>query len=158
VLAYPELIARLGAAVAIGCAIGVNREVRGKPTGVRTLGLVALGAALAVIVSAHLPEDAQDRSVSRAVQGVLTGVGFLGAGVILKDGASGHVQGLTTAASIWLTACLGLVCGLGAWKAVLVSSGLIALLLTVGGRIDHEIHRRWRTRDEEKPPFKDLPS
>ena len=156
-LTWGQLIARLGVAMAIGCLIGFSREVRGKPTGVRTLGLVALGAALAVIVSAHLPEEVQDRSVSRAVQGVLTGIGFLGAGVILKDSAGGHVQGLTTAASIWLTACLGLVCGLGAWKALLVSSALIALLLTIGGRIDHEIHRRWRKEQPAAIP-KDTPS
>ena len=152
-----DLIARLGTAMLIGCAIGASREVRGKPTGVRTLGLVALGAALAVLPSAHLPENLADRSVSRAVQGVLTGIGFLGAGVILKDSAGGHVQGLTTAASIWMTACLGLVCGLGAWQAVFIAAVLIALLLTVGGVIDHAIHRRWRTRHDEQP-VKDTPS
>jgi putative Mg2+ transporter-C (MgtC) family protein len=151
------LIARLGATVLIGCAIGINREVQGKPTGVRTLGLVALGAALAVMASTDFAGNGHEGSASRAIQGVITGIGFLGVGVILKDSTNGHVQGLTTAASIWVTACLGLICGLGTWKAVLVSAGLMIALLTVGGLIDHEIHRRWCAREKDRMD-KDVPS
>src|SRR4051794_16921539 len=109
VLEFSELIIRLGAAVLVGCAIGLDREVQGKPTGVRTLGLVALGSALAVMASTDFAANADlhDGSTSRAIQGTLTGIGFLGAGVILKDNSSGHIQGLTTAASIWVTALHG---------------------------------------------------
>src|SRR3954468_11544795 len=121
VLEFPDLILRLGAAVLVGCAIGLDREVQGKPTGIRTLGLVALGSALAVMASTDFAPNADlhDGSTSRAIQGILTGIGFLGAGVILKDNTSGHIQGLATAASIWVTACMGLVCGLGAWNSPL---------------------------------------
>jgi putative Mg2+ transporter-C (MgtC) family protein len=157
VLDFYDLIARLGTAVLIGCVIGINREVQGKPTGVRTLGLVALGAALAVMASTDFVDNSQNGNASRAIQGVITGIGFLGAGVILKDRSSGHVQGLTTAASIWVTACLGIVCGLGAWKVVLVSAVLMIALLTGGGLIDHEIHRRWLVRKKDRPD-KDTPS
>jgi putative Mg2+ transporter-C (MgtC) family protein len=88
VLEFSELIIRLGAAVLVGCAIGLDREVQGKPTGVRTLGLVALGSALAVMASTDFAAnaDVHDGSTSRAIQGILTGIGFLGAGVILKGG------------------------------------------------------------------------
>lgn len=151
-LEFPELIIRLGAAVLIGCAIGLDREVQGKPTGVRTLGLVALGSALAVMGSTDFAANTnfQDGSTSRAIQGIITGIGFLGAGVILKDNTSGHIQGLTTAASIWVTACMGLVCGLGAWKAALIGAGLIFLLLIVGGRIDKAVHDRWQVRQKNR--------
>jgi putative Mg2+ transporter-C (MgtC) family protein len=149
VLDLPELILRLGAAVLIGCAVGLDREIKGKPTGVRTLSLVALGAALAVMASTDFGAKADDDgSTSRAIQGVITGIGFLGGGVILKDSSGGHVQGLTTAASIWVTACMGMVCALGAWKAAVVSAGLIIAILVIGGRIDKAVHDRWRVRSQ----------
>src|SRR3954470_13716663 len=153
VLGFSELIIRLGAAALIGCAIGLDREIKGKPTGVRTLGLVALGSALAVMSSTDFVATApsHDGSTSRAIQGVITGIGFLGGGVILKDSSSGHVQGLTTAAAIWVTACMGFVCGLGAWKAVWISAGLIFALLIVGGRIDEIVHHRWQAREKDRP-------
>jgi putative Mg2+ transporter-C (MgtC) family protein len=153
VLGFSELIIRLGAAALIGCAIGLDREIKGKPTGVRTLGLVALGSALAVMSSTDFVATAtsHDGSTSRAIQGVITGIGFLGGGVILKDSSSGHVQGLTTAAAIWVTAGMGFVCGLGAWKAVWISAGLIFALLIVGGRIDEIVHHRWQAREKDRP-------
>src|SRR5262245_34649716 len=95
-----DIIVRLGAAILIGGLIGLDRNLHHKPTGVRTLGLVALGSALAVLAVAH------DRlaDVSRVIQGVIMGVGFIGAGVILHHATSGKVHGMTTAASIWVTA------------------------------------------------------
>ena len=95
-----DIIVRLGAAILIGGVIGLDRNLHHKPTGVRTLGLVAVGAALAVLAVAH---DGQ-ADVSRVVQGVVTGVGFIGAGVILHQATDGKVHGLTTAASIWRAA------------------------------------------------------
>ena len=99
-----EVVLRLCAATVLGAAIGLNRDLRGKPTGVRTLGLVSLGAALiviAIVEGGPGPQGTVD-AVSRAVQGIITGIGFLGAGVIIRDTQGQHIHGLTTAACIWL--------------------------------------------------------
>jgi len=141
------IILRLGAAAMIGAAIGLNRDLHGKPTGVRTLGLVGLGAALVVLASMDfkLGTELDANPVSRAIQGVLTGIGFLGAGVIVRDSSGTKVQGLTTAALIWLTACLGIVCGLGAWKVAVVALFFVLALLSVGGPLEGWLHRRLGT-------------
>jgi putative Mg2+ transporter-C (MgtC) family protein len=133
-----DLSIRLAAATVVGGTIGLNRDMHGKPAGLRMLGLVALGAALATVSvagfsnSPAFPADA----LSRVIQGVLAGVGFLGAGVIMHD-EGGNVHRLNTAASVWVTAVIGVVCGLGEWIVALVGAGLVLILLTVGGRIDH---------------------
>ena len=141
-----DVALRLGSAMVIGAAIGLNRDLRGKPTGVRTLGLVGLGAALVILASTDflvvLP-TADANPVSRAIQGVLTGIGFLGAGVIVREGGGRKVQGLTTAALIWLTACMGIVCGLGAWIPALIAFCMVFLLLLGGGALERWMHRRW---------------
>ena len=93
-----DIIIRLGAAILIGGVIGLNRDLHHKPTGVRTLALVALGSALAVLAVAHDPQA----DISRVIQGVITGVGFIGAGVILHRPTDKRVHGLTTAAAIWV--------------------------------------------------------
>src|SRR5947209_6963830 len=96
---YGEIIIRLGAATLVGGAIGLNRELRGKPTGIRTLAFVGLGAALAIMASLDLAtgQVAPDaNAASRVIQGVLAGIGFLGAGVIVRN-VGNHIQGLTTA-------------------------------------------------------------
>jgi putative Mg2+ transporter-C (MgtC) family protein len=140
-----EIFLRLGAAALIGAMIGLNRDLHGKPTGVRTLGLVGLGAALVVLASMDFNTGtaSDPNPVSRAIQGVLTGIGFLGAGVIVRDSKGTRVQGLTTAALIWLTACLGIVCGLGAWTVAFVSLFFILALLGIGGPFEHWLHRKW---------------
>jgi putative Mg2+ transporter-C (MgtC) family protein len=133
-----DITLRLGGATLIGMAIGLNRDLHGKPTGVRTLGLVGLGAALVILASTDFlvtTPEANANPVSRAIQGVLTGIGFLGAGVIMQDQGSKRVQGLTTAALIWLTACMGIVCGLGAWLPA--GPGLLHGL--------HPPHPGWKT-------------
>jgi putative Mg2+ transporter-C (MgtC) family protein len=137
-----DIFLRLGAAAVIGAAIGLNRDLHGKPTGVRTLGLVGLGAALVVLASMdfHTGQGLDANPVSRAIQGVLTGIGFLGAGVIVRDSMGKTVQGLTTAALIWLTACLGIVCGLGAWTVALVALVLVFVLLAGGGALEQWLH------------------
>jgi putative Mg2+ transporter-C (MgtC) family protein len=140
-----EIFRRLGAAALIGAMIGLNRDLHGKPTGIRTLGLVGLGAALVVLASMDFKTatELDANPVSRAIQGVLTGIGFLGAGVIVRDSTGTKVQGLTTAALIWLTACLGIVCGLGAWTVAFVSLFFILALLGLGGPFERWLHRRW---------------
>ncbi len=132
-LPWFEIIFRLGSAVLTGSVIGLYLELHQKPTGVRTLGLVALASAVAVLAVAKDP----DADASRVIQGVITGVGFLGAGVILHRGSGGQaVHGLSTAAAIWITASLGVLCGLAAWPVLAVAVVLTALLLVVGGLIE----------------------
>ena len=124
----------------------------------RTLRLAALGAALAMVATTQIAGGMNEGNASRVIQGVITGIGFLGAGVILKDGTSGHVQGLTTAATIWVTACIGIVCGIGAWDVVFTSAALVLILLMLGGFVDKRVHRRWRTREPGRAAQEDTPS
>ena len=138
---WQDAVIRLTAATVIGGAIGLDRELHGKPTGVRTMAIVALGSALIVLVGQHL--DAKDASAgSRVIQGVITGIGFLGAGVILRNPAGKRVRGLTTAAAIWLTACVGVACGFGAWPLVVTSAVLAVLILTLGKPLERALGAR----------------
>ena len=144
---------RLGAALVVGTILGLNRELHGKPAGLRTHALVSLGAALAVIIIVRSPDgslSAETNAVSRVVQGILTGVGFLGAGVILHD-PNGHISGLTTAATIWICAVLGLVCGLGHWVVLGTAMALITLALIFGRPLEHLTERLFK-RLASKPP------
>ena len=146
-----EITLRLTAAAVIGGSIGVNRDLHGKPVGLRTLGLVSLGSALATLAVLNFdpniipPRDA----VSRVIQGVLTGVAFLGAGVIMRD-EGGNPHRLNTAASIWVTAALGITCGLGAWIPAIISALLVLILLTIGARIDHWLFGRVEKTQDPK--------
>lgn len=137
---------RLGAATLFGAIIGVNRELRGKPAGMRTHALVSLGAALVTLSSMHLatlPNGLVDsNTVTRAVQGIVAGVGFLGGGVILKTSDRGSVRHLTTAASLWVVACLGIVCGAGQWPLATAALLLTLLVLIIGGPVEGTI-RKW---------------
>lgn len=133
-----DIALRLGAAGLIGVALGLNRDLHGKPTGVRTLGLVGLGAAVAVIAIGGSSADA-----SRIIQGIVTGIGFLGAGVIVRNDMGKQVHGLTTAACVWLTACAGAACGLGEWRVILLAVPMIYVILIFGGRFEKMVHRHW---------------
>jgi putative Mg2+ transporter-C (MgtC) family protein len=137
-----DIVLRLGVAAAASAAVGLNRDLRGKPVGVRTLGLVGLSSALIVmfadpqIVGAGNVSDA----ASRVIQGVLTGIGFLGAGVIIHRNKP-RVKGLTSAACVWFTACIGIVCGAGQWRLVAVALAIAFLLLLLGGPIERLMRR-----------------
>jgi putative Mg2+ transporter-C (MgtC) family protein len=127
---------RLGAAALAGAAIGINRDLANKPIGMRTLGLVALGAASAAVASIEVPgmaenPDALSRVVQGLIQGVMAGISFIGAGVILRDAKARMVEGLTTAATVWVTAALGIACGLGRWDVVVIGVAIALLLLVV---------------------------
>jgi putative Mg2+ transporter-C (MgtC) family protein len=138
-----EAALRLGAALILGSLLGVNRELHGKPAGLRTHALVCLGAAVATIIVLKSPNGslvAEQNAMSRVVQGILTGVGFLGAGVILRDPA-GHVTGLTTAATVWMCAVLGIVCGLGYWGILGITVALTALVLLLGRPLERLAER-----------------
>lgn len=111
------LAPRLLAALALGMLVGLERQWRDKEAGLRTNALVALGsAAFAAFGLLAVPGDAE-ASPTRVAAGVVSGVGFLGAGAILRDGPSGGVRGLTTAATLWCSAAVGLFCGAGAYAA-----------------------------------------
>lgn len=150
---YPEVILRMMTAVLAGCVIGLDRNLHGKPTGIKTMGLVALGASLATMASLDFglsgPGD-DSGALSRTIQGVLTGVGFIGAGVIVHDHASDKIRGLTTAASIWVTAALGVVCGMGAWQIAAVALVIVLLLFLLGRPVEKLIHAKWMSMTSEE--------
>lgn len=129
-LGYVDVIVRLGAAVAAGALIGFDREIRNKPAGLRTITLVSLGAAVFVLTAI---EGGVADSTSRVVQGIVTGVGFLGAGTIIHGRTEESVRGLTTAATVWLAAAIGIACGLAYWPLVLVASALGIVVLAIEG-------------------------
>jgi putative Mg2+ transporter-C (MgtC) family protein len=127
---------RLGAAAVAGAAIGINRDLTNKPIGMRTLGLVALGSASAAVATIQVPgmadnPDALSRVVQGLIQGVMAGISFIGAGVILRDAKARSVEGLTTAATVWVTAALGIACGLGLWDVVVLGVAIALVLLVV---------------------------
>lgn len=145
-----EVVIRMLVAVAIGCIIGIDRDLHGKPTGMKTLGLVSLGACLATMsaMGFSVAAPSANADVSRVVQGIVTGIGFLGAGVIIQNPDQNRVRGLTTAASIWVTAAVGIVCGLGLWSVALAATVILIALLTLGRLIEKSLHRQWL----QKPP------
>ena len=133
---WQDALLRLGAATVAGMAIGINRDLTHKPIGMRTLALVSLGAAAVTVASIQFRfmdnhPDALSRVVQGVIQGIMAGISFIGAGVILRDHKAGEVSGLTTAATVWVTAALGIACGLGAW--VIVAATLAFALLVLAG-------------------------
>lgn len=150
---FTEIICRLLSAVLIGGVIGLDRNLHGKPTGLKTLGLVALGASLVTMASMDFSfsQGSYDASaVSRTIQGVITGIGFLGAGVIVHDQKSEHVRGLTTAASIWVTAAMGIVCGLGSWKIAVAALAIVLALFLIGRPLERQLHRHWLAKSDDE--------
>jgi putative Mg2+ transporter-C (MgtC) family protein len=128
-----RIIVRLLLAGILGGALGYERERSGKAAGVRTHMLVAMGAALFVLVPQQGGMVIGD--MSRVIQGIVTGVGFLGAGAIIKHREAENVQGLTTAAGVWLTAAIGIACGLGREATAVLSTVLALVVLTVIPRL-----------------------
>lgn len=141
-LEWWDIVLRLGVATLASGAIGLNRDLHGKPIGLRTLGMVGLASSLVVLIAnpAALEAGQLSDATSRVVQGILTGIGFLGAGVIVH-GDQHKVKGLTSAACVWFTACIGVVCGLGHWRLVGIALVIALLLLVLGGPLERTIHR-----------------
>lgn len=149
-----DIVLRLGASVLTGAAIGINRDLANKPIGMRTLALVALGAAVVSLAGTHIEGIAANPdALSRVgiIQGVMAGISFIGAGVILRDTEARRVEGLTTAATVWITAALGIACGLAAWSTVGLTVVLAVLILVAGPWVeqlfshqasDHEANRQ----------------
>lgn len=143
-LEFYEIVVRLTVATLIGAALGLNREIRGKPAGLRTHALVALGTALVTLTGIALAGhdgEFDSNSVSRVIQGVVAGIGFLGGGTILKSDSGEQISGLTTAASLWVVACLGIACGVGLWEMALVALGLALVVLVAGEPFERALHR-----------------
>jgi putative Mg2+ transporter-C (MgtC) family protein len=144
---------RLGVALLAGGILGLNRELHGKPAGFRTHALVCMGAAVATIAALRCPDGSlsvDPNAIGRVAQGILTGVGFLGAGVILRDPA-GHVTGLTTAATIWICAVLGMVCGMGYWNLLGITLGLTAFALLLGRPLERLAERLFKKHADVPP-------
>lgn len=131
---------RLFFAALLGALIGIERELRDSPAGLRTHMLVALGCALFVLV----PQQAgvAQAELTRVVQGVAAGVGFLGAGAVLKSKGDHEIRGLTTAASVWATAAIGVTVGLGHEATAILAALLVLFILAVLFRWERWMERR----------------
>jgi putative Mg2+ transporter-C (MgtC) family protein len=124
-----SLLVRLLVAALLGGALGLQRMRAGKSAGVRTHMLVSLGAALFVLVPQQA--GAAPADITRVLQGVVAGIGFLGAGTILKGDDRGEVRGLTTAAGVWLTAAIGVAAGMGRVGSAVLSTALAPIILGI---------------------------
>lgn len=144
-----EVPLRLVLAIVAGAAVGLNRWFHHKPAGLGTHGLVALGAALASLVAARNP-GADAAAASRVIQGLVTGVGFIGAGVIMRENQGQQVHGLTTAASIWISAILGIACALSNFTISAVGLALTLAVLTVSKPIEEMLERIVRRRETKR--------
>lgn len=138
-----QVVVRLLIAALLGGSIGLERLLKGKPAGLRTQMLVCMGSALVLIV-ARL-DGIPLNEIARIISGILTGVGFIGGGVILKIKQDREIRGVTTAASIWTTAAIGIAVGLGeVWIAV-VSMIVVWVILSVLGYLEHHV---WGLADD----------
>jgi putative Mg2+ transporter-C (MgtC) family protein len=140
---------RLAAALVVGALLGVNRDLHRKAAGLRTVALVSVGSAILVLVGIELGGSAD--SVSRILQGLVVGVGFLGAGVIVHHESEQRVEGLTTAASVWVAAGLGAACGAGLGTVALVSMITTMLILLFGGKVERVIEKLFMKNEPGKP-------
>ena len=157
---WQDVVMRLGAATAAGIAFGINRDLTHKPIGMRTLALVSLGAATVTVAAIQVSfigsdPDALSRVVQGAIQGIMAGISFIGAGVILRDPDRNEVSGLTTAATVWVTAALGIACGLGAWVIVGVTVTLALLVLAGLAGLDRVIARHAARGGKDEGPRAD---
>lgn len=139
----------IGVAMVCGGIVGLERQLRGKPAGIRTSILICLGTTIFVKLSTIFDVGAVDQT--RVLGQVVTGIGFLGAGVILARG--GHIKGLTSAAVIWMLAGIGSMIGLGLWASAVTLAGITVAILTIMEYL--ELHILRLRREERIPP--DLP-
>ena len=146
---------RLGVALMFGVIIGLDREIRGKPAGLRTHMLVALAAAAFTLIALEMVQTVSDDSPTvrvdpiRAIEAVVAGVAFLGAGAIIQ--ARGSVMGITTGASVWLVGALGLACGAGYFSIASITLILAFVTLTGISYLERKMHRHLLHGDDHKP-------
>jgi putative Mg2+ transporter-C (MgtC) family protein len=151
-----DLLGRLLLATVLGAAVGIERESTGKEAGLRTTILICLGAALFTDLSSTLASSSSDGT--RITANIVTGIGFLGAGAILQKG--GHVKGLTSAATIWVVAAIGVASGGGQYVAAIGTTLLVLLVLVPLRRWERRWERRADARapgDEHHPPEEEIP-
>ena len=141
-----RVVVRLLVAVALGAMLGYERESIGASAGLRTHMLVSLGSALFVLIPLQAGMSIGD--VSRVLQGVTAGVGFLGAGAILKSQKVGEITGLTTAASVWLTSAVGIAAGMGREATAVLSALLALFILSLLRRGDKDKNRQKDTEQD----------
>ncbi|HET9391047.1 MAG TPA: MgtC/SapB family protein [Steroidobacteraceae bacterium] len=147
-----RIVIRLLAALLIGSVIGLQRELTHKPAGLRTHMLVGLGTALFVVAAAESGMSHSD--LSRVVQGLATGIGFLGGGAILKLAQEREIHGLTTAAGIWMTAAAGAAAALGELAVAVIGVLLGLIVLTAFRRLEKELGHRAKKDSDEHPSGK----
>jgi putative Mg2+ transporter-C (MgtC) family protein len=141
-----HVIIRLIAATLLGAIVGIQREKAGKPAGLRTHILVSLGTA--VFILACSGSGMSSDGLSRVIQGIVTGIGFLGAGSILKLNEERDIKGLTTAAGVWMTAAIGVAVGLGSLGVALLTTLLTLIILALAGLYDSRAEKK-RASDAE---------
>jgi putative Mg2+ transporter-C (MgtC) family protein len=145
-----DTVLRLLIAALVGGVVGWNRFLAGKPAGIGTHALVALGSAIFVVVPISMTSSLGNDGVTRVIQGVVVGIGFLGAGEIFRNpGPAARVQGLTSAAALWVTAALGVLAVCGSGSVILVASSLVLAILYIAPRLEH--HLPPQTQDDQGP-------
>ena len=147
-LSDAELATRLLTAALLGALLGFERELRHKSAGLRTNILIAVGSALFTLMSYELAADAPDGDPGRVAAQIVTGIGFLGAGAIMRTGSG--VQGLTTAATVWVNAAVGVAAGGGEYLLAFIATGVTLAALLVLEPVERLIARRYSTRED--PP------
>ena len=135
-----HVIIRLMAATLLGAVVGIQRERAGKPAGLRTHILVTLGTTVFILACSGVGMSSD--GLSRVIQGIITGIGFLGAGSILKLNEERDIQGLTTAAGVWMTAAIGVAIGLGSLGVALLSTLFTLIILTLAGPYESRAKKR----------------
>ncbi len=147
-----DVLLRLSVAVLVGALVGLDREMRNKPAGLRTHILVSLAAAVFTVITfelhaevAHTQRDANTDPI-RIIEAVTAGVAFLAAGAIIRGRA--NVQGLTTGANMWLAGALGVACGSGYYAIAAIATGFALIVLVVLGWIERKLQKDQPPRDE----------
>jgi putative Mg2+ transporter-C (MgtC) family protein len=143
-----HVLIRLMAATLLGAVVGLQRERAGKPAGLRTHMLVTLGTAVFVLACSGVGMSSD--GLSRVIQGIVTGIGFLGAGSILKLNDERDIQGLTTAAGIWMTAAIGVAVGLGSLGVAMLSTVFTLIILTLAGLYEFRAEEKREANIEGK--------
>jgi len=146
---YFELIVvgKLILALLLGAFIGYDRETHGSDAGIRTYAAVCIGASIFTAIAAHIVDD--PGAISRVIANIVTGVGFLGAGIIYKNNNQGASKGLTTAATVWCTAAVGVAVGLNLFAIALASTVILYFLLSLH-------HQKWYLKWKQKVAGKHL--
>ena len=142
-----HVIIRLIAATLLGAVVGIEREKAGKPAGLRTHILVSLGTAVFVLACSGVGMSLD--GLSRVIQGIVTGIGFIGAGSILKLNEERDIQGLTTAAGVWMTAAIGMAVGLGSLGVALLSTFMTLVILSVLGALEYRVEKKQAAKAED---------